>query len=164
MAAENSFVSVELSRKIQAGLEELQIVRRQFEPLLSIPPDAEPGVIVTSAACAMLHSFYTEIEKILKIIAREWDGLLPASEAWHRDLLIQMSEPTAKRPAVLSDDSLPILKEFLAFRHLFRGASIALMRWNKLHPLVEKVESVYSRVSGEMGDFVRFLDDHTDAD
>jgi hypothetical protein len=42
-----------------------------------------------------------------------------------------MSEPAAKRPAVLSEDLLPTLKEFLAFRHLFRGASIALMRWNK---------------------------------
>jgi hypothetical protein len=40
----------------------------------------------------MLHSFYMEIEKILKIIAREWDGFLPASESWHRDLLVQMSD------------------------------------------------------------------------
>jgi hypothetical protein len=123
-------VSSELSRKIRVGLEEFGTVRQQFESLLSIPPDADPGVIETSAACAMLHSFYTEIEKILKIIAREWDGSLPASESWHRDLLVQMSEATAKRPAVLSADLLPDLKEFLAFRHLFRGASIALMRWD----------------------------------
>jgi len=77
-------VSAELSRKIQTGLEELAIVRQQFDSLLSIPPDAEPGVIEISAACAMLHSFYTEIEKILKIIAREWDGPVPTSDAWQR--------------------------------------------------------------------------------
>ena len=110
----------ELSRKIRIGLEEFATVLQQFESLLSIPPDADPGVIGTSAACAMLHSFYTEIEKILKIIAREWDGSLPESESWHRDLLIQMSEVTAKRPAVLSADLLATLKEFLAFRHRFR--------------------------------------------
>jgi hypothetical protein len=156
-------VSAELSRKLQAGLEEFEVVRQQFNPLLTIPPDAEPGVIETSAACAMLHSFYTEIEKILKIIAREWDGLVPSSEAWHRDLLIQMSEPAAKRPAVLSEDLLPTLKEFLAFRHLFRGASIALMRWNKLYPLVAKVDSTYRQVSDEMKAFARFLKDHADA-
>ena len=72
----------------------------------------------------MLHSFYTEIGKILKIIAREWDCSVPAAESWHRDLLVQMSEVTAKRPAVFSADLLATLKEFLAFRHLFRGASI----------------------------------------
>jgi hypothetical protein len=84
-------VSSELSRKIQVGLEEFATVRQQFDSLLSIPPGADPSVIEISAACAMLHSFYTEIEKILKIIAREWDGSLPESESWHRDLLVQMS-------------------------------------------------------------------------
>lgn len=153
-------MSADLSRKLYAGLEEFEVVRQQFDPLLSIPPHAEPGVIETSAACAMLHSFYTEIEKILKIIAREWDGLVPSSEAWHRDLLIQMSEPTAKRPAVLSEDSLRTLKEFLAFRHLFRGASIALMRWNKLHPLVTKVVPTYRQVNDEIKAFARFIEDH----
>jgi hypothetical protein len=117
------------------GLEEFATVRQQFESLLPISPDADLDVIKTSAACAMLHSFYTEIEKILKLIAREWDGSLPTSESWHRDLLIQMAEATANRPAVLSADLLATLKEFLAFRHLFRGASIVLMRWDKLHPL-----------------------------
>jgi hypothetical protein len=151
-------VSCELSRKIQVGLEEFAIVRQQFESLLSIPSHADPNVIETSAACAMLHSFYTEIEKMLKIIAREWDGSLPVSESWHRDLLVQMSEVTAGRPAVLSEDLLPILKEFLAFRHLFRGASIALMRWDKLYPLVTKVDWTYRRVSEELKAFQDFVD------
>jgi len=53
------YVSSELARKVQVGLEELAIVRRQFDGLMSIEPDADPGVIETSAACAMLHSFYT---------------------------------------------------------------------------------------------------------
>jgi hypothetical protein len=151
-------VSSELSRKIQVGLEEFATVRQQFESLLSIPPDADPGVIETSAACAMLHSFYTEIEKILKIIAREWDGSLPASESWHRDLLVQMSEVTAKRPAVLSADLLATLKEFLAFRHLFRGASIALMRWDRLYPLVIKVDQTYRQVNDEIKSFEEFIE------
>jgi hypothetical protein len=150
-------VSSELSGKIQVGLEELAIVRQQFESLLLIPPDCDPGVIETSAACAMLHSFYTEIEKILKLIAREWDGSLPVSESWHRDLLVQMSERSARRPAVLSADLIPTLKEFLAFRHLFRGASIALMRWAKLYPLVMKVDWTYRQVNEELKIFQNFV-------
>ena len=61
----------------------------------------------------MLHSFYTEIEKILEIIAREWDGSLPASGSWHRDLLIQMSE-AAKRPAVQTANLPHLSRRFQA--------------------------------------------------
>ena len=133
-------MSHELATKIRVGLEELAIVRQQFEPLLSMPSDANVGVIETYAASAMLHSFYTEIEKILKLIAREWDRRSPSSDSWHKDLLRQMSAPTPERSAVLSTGLVEVLNEFLAFRHLFRGASIALMRWDKLHPLVAKVD------------------------
>jgi hypothetical protein len=96
-------------------------------PIVSLPADAQAGVIERAAAGAMLHSFYTEIEKILKLIARVLDDEMPSSEAWHKQLLNQMSEGTTKRPAVLSPSLVEVLGEFLAFRHLFRGASIVLM-------------------------------------
>jgi len=153
-------VSRDLATKIRVGLEELAIVRQQFEPLISMPSDANIGVIETSAASAMLHSFYTEIEKILKLIAREWDQHLPASDSWHKDLLFRMSEATPTRPAVLSKDLIEVLNEFLAFRHLFRGASIALMRWEKLCPLVVKVDRTYERATNELEAFANFIDQH----
>jgi hypothetical protein len=54
----------------------------------------------TAAAGTMLHSFYTEIEKILKIIALDPDKKIPSSESWHRDLLSQMATATETRPPV----------------------------------------------------------------
>jgi len=39
-AAGSWFVSREVAKKIRVGLEEFAILRRQFEPLLSIPSDA----------------------------------------------------------------------------------------------------------------------------
>jgi hypothetical protein len=154
-------VSRELLAKIRVGLEEFAIIRQQFEPLISMPPDAIVGAIETSAASAMLHSFHTEIEKLLKLIAREWDGQLPSSDSWHKDLLIQMSQATATRPAVLSPGLVEVLNEFLAFRHLFRGASIALMRWDKLRPLVAKVDSTYEHARSELQAFTAFLEQQT---
>jgi hypothetical protein len=129
----------------------LRLVREQFEPLISKPADASVGVIETAAACAMLHSFYTGIEKILKLIARDWDGHLPSSESWHKELLNQMSQASPKRPAVLSQGLVEVLGEFLAFRHLFRGASILLMRWDKLYPLIAKVDDTYKQAATEIG-------------
>ena len=106
----------------------------------------------------MLHSFYTEIEKLLKLIAREWDGQAPSSEAWHRQLLNQMAASTATRAAVLSSPLLEVLGEFLAFRHLFRGASIVLMRWEKLMPLLARVDQTFKQTEAEIGKFVRFIE------
>ena len=105
----------------------------------------------------MLHSFYTEIEKILKLIALDLDKKMPSSESWHRDLLSQMTAATEARPAVITTDLVTRLAELLAFRHLFRGASIALMRWNKLSPLVAKVDGVHEEIVRELNQFQRFL-------
>jgi len=150
-------VSSDLASKLWLGLEELATVREQLSPLISLT-GASAAVIETAAACAMLHSFYTEIEKLLKLIAREWDGQKPSSDAWHKELLNQMSVATARRPAVLSASLVDVLSEFLAFRHLFRGASIALMRWEKLSPLVAKVGPTYGQIEDEIGSFARFIE------
>jgi hypothetical protein len=83
---------------------------------------------------------------------------MPSSDAWHKDLLNQMSVATAKRPAVLSPALVEVLGEFLAFRHLFRGASIALMKWEKLSPLVAKVVPTHDQTQAEIGAFVRFIE------
>jgi hypothetical protein len=150
-------VSADLAKKLQLGIDELAIIRQQLTPLISLPATSA-GVIERAAACAMLHSFYTEIEKVLKLIALEWDGEMPASEAWHRQLLNQMSAPTADRPAVLSPVLVEVLGEFLAFRHVFRGASIALMRWEKLQPLLAKVGQTYDQTEAEIRTFIRFVE------
>ena len=73
-------MSTDLATKIQLGLEEFATVRDQMSPLIAKSSTPEAGDLETAAACAMLHSFYTEIEKILKLIAREWDGRMPSSD------------------------------------------------------------------------------------
>ena len=59
--------------------------------------------------------------------------------------------------AVITSDPVEILSEFLAFRHLFRGASVALMRWNKLSPLLAKVDRTYRQVTRELASLNEFL-------
>ena len=151
-------MSADLSRKIQLGLDEFAMVRAQMTPLIAKPPDSEVGDIERAAACAMLHSFYTEIEKILKLIARECDKQMPSEDAWHKELLNQMAAPTDARPAVITTGLVEILSEFLAFRHLFRGASIVLMRWDKLSTLLAKVDRTYIQTRREIEVFQAFLD------
>jgi hypothetical protein len=139
------------------GLDELAEVRDQLAPLIARTGEADLPVMETAAACAMLHSFYTEIEKVLKVIAVDFDKKLPPSDSWHRDLLAQMASSTETRPPVITGDLVARLGELLAFRHLFRGASIALMRWNKLSPLVAKVDGVHREFVSEIDRFRLFL-------
>lgn len=58
---------------------------------------------------------------------------------------------------VITNDLVTNLAKMLAFRHLFRGASIALMRWNKLSPLVASVDGVHKETVRELNQFQRFL-------
>jgi hypothetical protein len=95
--------------------------------------------------------------EIFKLIALDLDRKIPSSESWHRDLLSQMAVAAEARPAVITPDLVVRLAELLAFRHLFRGASIALMRWDKLSPPVAGVNSVHGEVVRELNQFQRFL-------
>jgi hypothetical protein len=140
-------VLADLDTRIQFGLDELVGIRIQMSPLIARTGEQELPVMETAAACAMLHSFFnTGIEKILKIIALDRDRKIPLSESWRRDLLSQMATATETRPAVITADLVTRLAELLAFRHLFRGASIALMRWDRLSPLMGKVDQVHEDI------------------
>ncbi len=82
---------------------------------------------------------------------------MPSSDRWHKELLRQMAAPTSTRPAVITAGLVETLAEFLVFRHLFRGASIVLMRWDKLSTLVAKVDPTYLEVTRELEVFHTFL-------
>ncbi len=150
-------MSSDLAAKIQLGLDELGVITGMMSPLIARTGEPELPVMETAAACTMLHSFYTEIEKIFKLIALDFDKKIPQSESWHRDLLSQMAAANEVRPAVVSANLVSRLAELLAFRHLFRGASIALMRWNKLSPLMEKVNGVHDEVVIQLTQFQAWL-------
>ena len=94
-------MSAELPTKIQLGLDELAVICEQMSPLIARTHEPDLPLMETAAACAMLHSFYTEIQEILKMVALDRDRKMPSSESWHRDLLTQMAASTENRPPVI---------------------------------------------------------------
>jgi len=92
-------VSGDLAKKIRLGLGELATVREQLTPLMSLP-DASAGVIERAAACAMLHSFYTDPEADRSRVGRASAFLGRVAQGTVE--LKQMSIATATRRAVLS--------------------------------------------------------------
>jgi len=87
---------------------------------------------------------------------------VPGDRHPYRDPNGRICRALAPRPAILSPALVEVLSEFLAFRHLFRGASIALMRWEKLSPLLAKVGRTHDQTEAEIGAFVRFIEERTE--
>jgi hypothetical protein len=156
-------VSDRLLDRIQLGRSEIARLLLEFDPLIEKGNERELDVIETAAIASMLHSFYTEIEKIIKMLAQEVDQHVPEGEFWHRDLLEQMTRSTAIRPRVISLELSDTLKEYLAFRHVFRSGSVVLMRWNKMKPLAQRVGSTLHRFEIELDTCLKSLRDIPDA-
>lgn len=88
---------------------------------LSTPSEAN-----LAQAAVALHHAYGAIESALSRVARTIDGGLPEGADWHQALLESMRlDIDSVRPAVLSAESVALLRPLLAFRHFFRHAYAA---------------------------------------
>jgi hypothetical protein len=143
------------SRKQQATeREQLQRLLSGIRRLLTQCRDAAPTEIELSALAATLHSFYTGAENIFKRVAAELDGEPVRGEAWHRELLLRMKTPTARRPALLSEELHDTLNEYLRFRHVFRSAYSFDLDWQKMAPLVLRLEETFQKLENALDDFL----------
>lgn len=67
-----------------------------------------------------LHAVYTSMENYFLRIAKAFENDLP-SESWHRELLDRMQlEIPGVRPALLDKETVRLIDELRAFRHVFR--------------------------------------------
>ncbi len=137
-----------------AEREQLRRLLAGMQPLLSKCRETTPSEIELSALAAALHSFYTGIENLFKRVAVELDGQPVRGEAWHRDLLRRMTEPGARRPALLPADLHDGLLDYLRFRHVFRNAYSFDLDWQKLSPLVMRVEETLQQLESALDVFL----------
>lgn len=108
---------------------------------------------------SVLHDFYTGMERIFSRIAKELEGGLPKGEDWHKELLDDMAlELEDVRPALISGELRENLEEYLRFRHLFRSVYGFVIRGEKLRPLVDNFDTIFSEFKDSMARFNLFLD------
>lgn len=107
---------------------------------------------------SLLHDFYTAVEDIFEAIAGDINGDFPHGVAWHKELLTKISMPIPKlRPAVISEELRWNLDEYLRFRHLFRNVYGYMLDWERMQPLLAKMEAVYRQFEEEITIFRSFL-------
>jgi hypothetical protein len=66
-----------------------------------------------------------------------------------------MGKETPLRNAILSEELMLKLIEFLSFRHFYRHSYSFTLDWNKLEPLVASAHDVWLEVRSE---FIAFID------
>ncbi len=143
-------------RKQQASeREQLRRLLSGIRTLLTKCRDTAPTEIELSALAATLHSFYTGVENIFKRVALELDAEPVRGDAWHRDLLKRMKMPATHRPTLLPEELHDTLNEYLRFRHVFRNAYSFDLDWQKMSPLVLRLEETFQELETALDDFVK---------
>ena len=66
---------------------------------------SDQGVYIDSVALN-LHGFYSGLERIFELIARQVDENIPSGDLWHRDLLKRMSQEQKDQQYVLLNNRL----------------------------------------------------------
>ena len=105
-----------------------------------------------------LFDFYKGLESIFQRIAREVDGNLPSGEEWHKDLLHQMTESSAIRPSVLSQETGSELQNLRGFRHVFIYIYADELDYEQTLENAERVKTLFPRISAELDIFITWLE------
>ena len=106
-------MSPKLVAQISFELDQIRQLLAESREIIEASKSQAPSPANRWALGAVLHAFYNGVENILKRISAVYDGK-PAKEGqWHIDLLMQMSEGTATRKAVIAGNLLNILKRYL---------------------------------------------------
>ena len=150
-------MSHRLDEQIDYEIERLKELLLESRSLVDSSSEAASDATKRWALAAVLHAFYNGVENILKRIAIAYDGRPGKGNRWHIELLVQMSKATSKRPAVISDQLLSLLRGYLAFRHLFRSIYTQDLRWESMAELVEGVDGAFAKFQGELMCFRKHL-------
>lgn len=156
-------VSAERFRSELENIEE--VVTRVRRAVEASEADSVNSDLYWDAVALNLHDFYTGLERLLRHIAVEVDGHVPAGAEWHQELLRQMATQLPRiRPAVFSNATIKRLDEYLRFRHVVRHVYAFEFDPQRIRPLAEALAGDFAQVKGELAVFIDFLAGLADAD
>ncbi len=146
-----------LKKQIEIEIENLErLVKEMVEITDKIA--GEPDFIETRAAGSILHDFYCGVEKIFERITISINNELPKGEDWHKELLLQMACPIEGiSRAVISQELLEKLKEYLRFRHLFRNIYGFELKWERFKNLSLSLPIILGELKGDLERFIDTL-------
>ena len=143
--------------EVNFEIEQIDQLFSSYADLLERVKTNTPNLVEVTALASVLHSFYNGLENIFLSIAKGIDADVPAGFQWYRDLLNRMTESTANRKIVLSDEMAQRLTDYLGFRHFYRHSYSFFLDWDELEKLIMPVTEVWGQAKGELQVFVNSL-------
>ena len=126
-----------LLARIRRDRERVQVVYDRVGLAADRVRDSGIDPVTVGAVALYLQNLYTALEELLRRVAAELDGWVPAGEDWHRELLGQMTLMVeGVRPRLLDDtlhDDLDLLRRF---RHVVRHAYAADYDWDEMQEVL----------------------------
>jgi uncharacterized protein YutE (UPF0331/DUF86 family) len=111
------------------------------------------------SAALNLHDFYSGVERTLLHIAGAIDRAVPTGNHWHQELLLQMrTGAKSLRPAVLTEESVECLKEYLGFRHVVRNVYTFKFDPDRIDRLVDRLPACFEMLKRQFYEFADQLD------
>lgn len=144
----------ELKENIEFEISQIKKLFTYSEELLKRTKTKELDFIELSALSSFLHSFYTGIENIFEIIAKQYDNNIPTGNKSHKELLKQMAKDTEKRNKIIDIDLYDSLLEYLNFRHFFRHAYDFYLEWDKMEELIENSFITWDKLKNRLKKFI----------
>jgi uncharacterized protein YutE (UPF0331/DUF86 family) len=149
-----------LISRISEELSELDRILQRIEKAWASAETKMDELYLDSVALN-LHGYYSSVERIFELIARNIDGSLPEGENWHQELLRQMmTEIKQVRPSIISRETYDSLNEYRGFRHVVRNVYTFNISSKKLRPLVEEMKNVHTSFKNEILKFIQLLENY----
>lgn len=138
-----------ITDEIELLNEEVDAVRPLADKLRVVDPDP----VELRAVAATLPAFYSGIERIVLLLVRRRDTVLPSGIRWHRELLDQAAGGAGSKTAIISQELKATLVEYLGFRHVFRHNYPGTLRWAQCGTLFRSMPEVLRRFRIEVDTF-----------
>lgn len=147
-----------LIKKIKFELNQIENLLSKYKDLINKCEDEKPDLIELTALASVLHSFYSGVENIFSLIAKNIDNNSPEGENWHKELLIQMQKENDERNKVISENIKDDLVELLAFRHFYRHSYSFSLDWKEMKDIVLNLFETWERVQKDINKFIESLE------
>jgi len=131
-----------------AEFENIEKVLSELNQVIK-PGKIEYANFELAAICAYVHNFYNGIENLIKRVAAFQKVSIKETPTWHKDLL-----NSAMEIGLIDPDLHEVLSDYLSFRHYFVHSYCFSIEWEKLKPLVEKLENTCQAVRGSIFSYI----------
>ncbi|MCX6029378.1 MAG: antitoxin [Chloroflexi bacterium] len=155
-----------LSQRIEAEIQDIERVQAAIQRHWhkARTSDTDQDAYLNSVALN-LHGFYSGLERIFELVAIELDGGALGGDAWHTELLRQMTLDVPNvRPMLLKTDTAAKLDEYRKFRHRIRNIYATNLDPDRMKHLVDGLATLWQQTRQELTDFAAFLESLSHAD